>query len=64
MHHPGKEVFLLFQGELASNAQLVELRLYSEEEEEEEQKYGGLNLLDPSEFSQPKFNQASGLGYT
>jgi len=37
LHQPRKEVFLLFQGKLASNAQFVELRLYSEEEEQEEQ---------------------------
>ena len=31
----GKEVFLLIQGKLASNAQFVEHGLYSEEDEEE-----------------------------
>ena len=33
----GKEVFLLIQGKLASNAQFVEHGLYSEEEEDEEE---------------------------
>jgi len=35
----GKEVILLIQGKLASNAQFVEHGLYSEEEEEEEEPW-------------------------